>query len=123
MYGDQVLETPKSALLAKVRQLKDEGYRLVQICAIDNGQTTLLYSFAQQGGMTNLEVALAAGESVDSIGDFYPYAFLYENEIADLFGVNVTGMKVDFRGTLYQTSVKAPFQTENSKDEDVGSDG
>ena len=39
----------------------------------------------------------------------YPFSYLYENEVRELFGVKVTGLSVDFKGQLYQTSTKVPF--------------
>ena len=46
---------------------------------------------------------------VPSISSLYWCAFLYENEMHDLFNVRVDGMTVDFHGHLYQTSVKYAF--------------
>ena len=36
-------------------------------------------------------------------------AFLYENEIRELFGVQVDGINVDLQGQLYKTAEKIPF--------------
>ena len=44
-----------------------------------------------------------------SISAIYWCAFLYENELHDLFNVQVEGMAVDFKGHLYETTVKFPF--------------
>ena len=44
-----------------------------------------------------------------SVSSFYWSAFLYENEMHDLFGVIVKGMAVDFHGKLYTTAVPAPY--------------
>jgi ech hydrogenase subunit D len=46
---------------------------------------------------------------VPSISSIYWCAFLYENELHDLFNVQVDGMAVDFHGHLYETAVKFPF--------------
>jgi ech hydrogenase subunit D len=45
----------------------------------------------------------------------YPNAFLYENEIHDLFGVAIKNINIDYRGTLYRTAIKVPFSVENIK--------
>jgi ech hydrogenase subunit D len=45
----------------------------------------------------------------------YPNAFLYENEIHDLFGVGITHIAVDYRGTLYRTALGTPFSIDNVK--------
>ena len=44
-----------------------------------------------------------------SISSIYGCAILYENEIHDLFNVQVDGMTVDFKGNFYKTTVKFPF--------------
>jgi ech hydrogenase subunit D len=46
---------------------------------------------------------------VPSISEFFGAAFLYENEIRELFGIDVTGIGVDLRGQLYKTATKVPF--------------
>jgi ech hydrogenase subunit D len=46
---------------------------------------------------------------VPSISSIYACAFLYENEMHDLFNIKVEGMKVDFHGNLYNTAVKFAF--------------
>ena len=39
-------------------------------------------------------------------------AFLYENEIHDLFGVVITHISIDYQGTLYRTAISTPFSVE-----------
>ena len=46
---------------------------------------------------------------VPSISPIYGCAFLYENEMHDLFNIKVEGMTVDFHGNLYNTTVKFAF--------------
>ena len=46
-----------------------------------------------------------------SISSFYWPAFLYENEMHDLFGITVKGMAVDFKGHLYTTMIPTPYVT------------
>ena len=41
--------------------------------------------------------------------DIFPAAFLYENEIHDLFGIAIEGINHDYNGKLYRTAVEAPF--------------
>jgi ech hydrogenase subunit D len=49
------------------------------------------------------------GAELPSISSFYWSAFLYENEIHDLFGVTVHGMAIDFHGAFYKLAVKTPY--------------
>ena len=50
-----------------------------------------------------------------SIGLIYGNAFLYENEIHDLFGIKIEHMVIDYHGTLYQTRIPAPFSVQTSQ--------
>jgi hypothetical protein len=49
-----------------------------------------------------------------SVSSFFWSAFLYENEMHDLFGVNVKGMALDFHGKLYTTAVPAPYSRKDA---------
>jgi ech hydrogenase subunit D len=70
----------------------------------------LTYSFDRESRLTNLRFqVLAEGARLPSITSIYWCAFLYENELHDLFNVQVDGMAVDFHGHLYETNVKFPF--------------
>lgn len=109
----EMITIGKGELLERVTSLRSSGYRLVQICP-----TTLVdryemnYSFARDLHFTNLRFMVFPGETVPSISLVYWNAFLYENEIHDLFGITVENMTVDYQGKLYRTSVPAPFSVE-----------
>jgi ech hydrogenase subunit D len=106
----------KNDLVGMVAQLFAEGYRLVQIgCTTLPSAYELNYSFDKDYRFKNLRVTAAAGEEVPSISVIYPNAFLYENEIHDLFGVVIKNINIDYRGTLYRTTIQMPFSIENVK--------
>ena len=110
--ADQTFETiPLQALLEKVAELRKQGYRLVQIGATRLPEhVELTYSFDRESRLANLRFQVPAAEArVPSISSIYWCAFLYENELHDLFNVQVDGMAVDFHGHLYETTVKFPF--------------
>ncbi len=70
----------------------------------------LTYSFDRDRQLANLRLQVPAAEArVPSISSIYWCAFLYENEMHDLFNLQVDGMAVDFHGHLYETAVKFPF--------------
>ncbi len=100
-----------AALVARTAQLRKEGYRLVQVGAARlPGGLELTYSFDVQNRAKHLRLQLASEKAaVPSITSVYWAAFLYENELHDLFNVQVDGIAVDFHGTLYQTAIKFPF--------------
>jgi len=112
MTPDQTIEViPLDTLLERVRAMKARGCRLVQICATAlPGQYELTYSFDLAGRLAGLR-AMAPDQDprVPSISSIYACAFLYENEMHDLFNLNVEGMTVNFHGHLYNTAVKFAF--------------
>ncbi len=91
--------------------MRKQGYRLVQIGATRLPEhVELTYSFDRDSRLANLRFQVpAAGARVPSISSIYWCAFLYENELHDLFNIQVDGMAVDFHGLLYETTVKFPF--------------
>ncbi|HOX56583.1 MAG TPA: NADH-quinone oxidoreductase subunit C [Candidatus Paceibacterota bacterium] len=104
---------PVSALLERAGTMHKQGYRLVQIGATRlPEQIELTYSFDRDSRLANLRLHLpATAARVPSISGIYWCAFVYENEVHDLFGVQVDGMAVDFHGHFYETAVKFPFGT------------
>jgi ech hydrogenase subunit D len=112
MKPNQTLEIiPLAALLERVGAERKRGARLVQICATAlPGQFELTYSFDIADGLTSLRVHLPDSDPrVPSITPIYACAFLYENEMHDLFKIKVEGINVDFQGKLYNTTVKYAF--------------
>jgi ech hydrogenase subunit D len=109
---DQTIEViPLESLLPRVKEMHSQNQRLVQICATRlPGSVELTYSFDLSSRLTNFRIQLPETEArIPSITSIYWGAFLYENEIHDLFNVVVEGIAVDFQGHLYQTAVKFPF--------------
>ncbi|SPE56501.1 EchD [Verrucomicrobia bacterium] len=102
---------PVDELLVKVEGLRRQNFRLVQISATRLAeQLELTYSFDLEHRLTNLRLHVPTGDAkVPSITGVYWAAFLYENELHDLFNLQVKGIAVDFQGTLYKTAVKFPF--------------
>ena len=46
---------------------------------------------------------------IPSVSGVYWNALFYENEIHDLFGLNIKGIVLDFKGTFYETKEKFAF--------------
>ena len=53
-----------------------------------------------------------SGPSVPSVSELFPNAFMFENEMHDLFGVEVSGITLDYRGGFYHLHVPAPMAVE-----------
>jgi len=112
MIAEQTFEEiGADALLDRVEDLRRQNYRLVQIGAARLAdQMELIYSFDLERRLVHLRLHVAmAGAEVPSITPIYWGAFLYENELHDLFNLKVNGIAVDFEGNLYKTAVKFPF--------------
>ena len=100
----------KDALLGAVADFHSQGYRLVQICctALEDA-IEINYSFDKDYRFTNLRLTVHPGEEVQSVSIIYWCAFVYENEMKELFGVNIKNIAVDYQGHFYRTAVPAPF--------------
>ena len=89
----------------------NDGYRLIQIhCTKTPEEMFIIYTFEKLDlSCESIKANVQVGDTVQSISKIFHPAFLYENEIHDLYGVNFSGMIVDFQGTLYETAVKQAF--------------
>ncbi|MDN7024606.1 NADH-quinone oxidoreductase subunit C [Methanoculleus sp. FWC-SCC1] len=105
-----IIEIPVTDLLERTRKLHGDGYRLVQIGCTGLAESyEINYSFDKEYRFQNLRITVAPGEEVPSISGIYWGAFVYENEMHDLFGIPVTGMNIDFQGAMIRTGEKHPF--------------
>jgi ech hydrogenase subunit D len=110
----EIIPIQKDALLGAVSDLFAQGYRMVQIgCTTLEHAYELNYSFDKDYHFKNLRVHAQRDDEIQSISVIYPNAFLYENEIHDLFGIAIKNMSVDYKGALYRTAMKTPFSIEN----------
>jgi len=102
----------KHVLIAEVDRMRKYGYRLAQASITKKEKYDVLYSFEKNGELVNLRLLVDIGDSIESVSGIYPYAYLYENEMQDLFGLKIRHINVSFKGNLYHTSVKTPFLNE-----------
>jgi len=110
----EIIPIGKNELVGIVAGLLAEGHRLVQIsCTTLESAYELNYSFDKDYRFKNLRFTVTREEEIQSISVIYPNAFLYENEIHDLFGLAVKNVSVDYHGTLYRTAIKTPYSIEN----------
>ena len=110
--GNVMKEITPDQLLGEVMALKNQNLRLSQICcAYAEEKLHLSYSFANDDTNEYLILRLVIDKETEvcSITEFYPYAFLYENEMKELFGVNVSMINLDYENKLYRISAEAPF--------------
>jgi ech hydrogenase subunit D len=98
-------------LLNEVSKLKADRYRLVAITCTNKEGMELSYSFDREYDFITYRFVIEPTVEIESVSSLYPYAFLYENEIKELFGVIIKNISFDFQNNLYIIPVKTPFQT------------
>ena len=97
-------------LVATAHSLKDEGYRFVQCCAAEvDGRLELTYSFDKDMALKNFRLDVAPAATLESVSSIFPAAFVFENEMHDLFGLEITGISIDFQGAFYEVREKTPM--------------
>ncbi len=103
-----------------VEKMQAEGYRMVQICGVTmTGASQLIYSFDKDMELRNLKVLVPFGTSVKSITPIYWAAFIYENEVHDLFDIEFTDSQLDYKGNFFKLSKKNPWkgpEADNAKE-------
>jgi ech hydrogenase subunit D len=104
------IDTAPAELVAKVTQLKAEGWRLVTCSSVELNETDMevLYHFDKDLVLTNLRVPVKKGASLPSISGVLFGAFLIENEIRDQFGITFDGLVLDYQGKLLNDCVTGP---------------
>lgn len=100
-----------SRLLNIAYEMKEEGFRLVQICCTSLKENYVLnYSFGRDYDFLNYKMKINKDDEVPSISTIFKPAFLYENEIKDLFGIKINHINVDYKGNLYDLEKKTPYK-------------
>jgi ech hydrogenase subunit D len=89
-------------LLHEVQSLQYDGCRLITATCIDNNDGTLdlYYHFDKNYELSNLKLTVPRGSAIPSISKIYFCAVLVENEMKELFGLNVENMAIDYGGHL-----------------------
>lgn len=111
-YNDfPITKVTKDELYTILEEKHLDGYRLAQICSIAfEGYNELIYSVAKDYVMENYKLELPIDEEIKSFSKIYPAATLYENEIKELWGVNVVGMELDYKNNFYRIEKETPFK-------------
>ncbi len=103
-----IIETKE--LVGRAAEYISNGFRLVQICAVTLPDCIELnYSFDKNYLFENLRLLIRPGDEIPSISPVCWSAFLYENEIHDLYGITIKNIIIDYRGNFYRTGVKGAF--------------
>ncbi|MBF0312509.1 MAG: NADH-quinone oxidoreductase subunit C [Oligoflexia bacterium] len=114
-FQDQIVHpTTVAELKAKVQEYKKRDYRMVHIgCSKIKETFEVIYAFDKdylyEGIKLTIDAAAVESTEIPSISDIFMCALIYENEIADLFGLKIKGILIDFKGNFYRTPHKAAF--------------
>lgn len=106
----EIINLSKMELLVECARLAAKEFRLVQILALSTPEgAELTYSFSKEFHMVGLRCSVPKDDSIPSITPIWKGAFLYENEIKDLFGVRIENISVDYQGKFYDIAKEHPF--------------
>jgi len=107
-----------SELVEKVQDLLADGHRLGQICCTKTGdEFELLYSFDKDHVLFNLKMIIAEGQEVRSISNVCWHAFIYENEMHDLFGIEFKHSALDYGGHFFRVAEPTPWNPKKQETE------
>lgn len=102
-------------LIDTCKEYKEKGYRLDQLLPkLERDNTiTLIYTFVMGDEIVNFKIGgIIKNETVvPSVTELFIAAFVFENEAHELYGVNIEGNVLDFKGNFYKfpDSVDAPM--------------
>ena len=107
-----VEEIETRELLDAVTRIHHDEWRLIQICATktEENEYEILYTFGRAYDIRNIRLRIHGEDRVSSITSIYEVAYLYENEIHDLYGIEIDMMNYDFNGRLFRTVIPTPFK-------------
>ncbi|MBO5560933.1 MAG: NADH-quinone oxidoreductase subunit C [Firmicutes bacterium] len=111
-YINRIEEIDYHDLLEKSIEKKRQGYRLSQACAAySGGKLELSYSFADDETLELVTFRLVIDKETEiiSLSEVIPYAAFYENEMKELFGVNIQLIEPDYKNKLYRINTETPF--------------
>ena len=107
-----------SGLVEKVQDLLADGYRLGQMCCTKvEGGFEIMCSFDRDHILLNLKLPVPESMEVTSITNVCWPAFIYENEIHDLFGVDFKHSALDYGGHFFKVSEQTPWNPKEQGEE------
>lgn len=102
-------------LIDMCKEYKEQGYRLDQLLPKleRDDSITLVYTFVKDDDIINFKIGgIVKNETVvPSVTELYIAAFVFENEAHELYGVNIEGNVLDFKGNFYKfpEGIEAPM--------------
>ncbi|MFZ2959827.1 MAG: NADH-quinone oxidoreductase subunit C [Candidatus Ozemobacteraceae bacterium] len=91
-------------LLTEVQYFKEDGWRFVTMtCTAEPEAFDILYHFDKGYILKNIRLRLQPHEPLPSISRVFFPALVIENEIKDLFGIQVDDLLIDYEGRFLIT--------------------
>ncbi len=99
---ENLFEITKDQLLNEVQNMMYDNYRFVTATCVDTGDEHIdvTYHFDKDLQLKNYRIRVERGEEVPSISKIYLCAILVENEMKELFGLNITNIAIDYGGHM-----------------------
>jgi Ni,Fe-hydrogenase III component G len=99
---ENTTEVTLDNLVDQTQRVRQSGARLITATCLDEGDHfDVIYHFDVRGSACHLRLNAPKGAEVPSISGIFPGAFLIENEMKELIGLNVVGMSIDYGGRLF----------------------
>ena len=97
-----LVEIEVDQLLNVTQSMMNKGYRFLTCTCVTNSENMvdITYHFDKDYVMQNYRIVVERSVEVPSISGIYFCALLVENEIKELFGVNVKDIIIDYDGNL-----------------------
>jgi len=93
----------KSEFITEIQKMLGMNYRLGTASCLDLGDRfEVIYHFEQGVDLANIRVHIGKNDSLPSISHIYPSAAIIENEMKELFSINIVGSTIDFKGGMLQ---------------------
>ena len=112
-----ISKTTASGLLSTMQDLEAQGYRLCQACAANTKDGMEVWYSLDKGDhvLKNLILSVPKDMTLQSVTDIFWYAFVYENEMHDLFGITFKNSELDYGGHFYKLAEKTPWKPDAVK--------
>jgi formate dehydrogenase beta subunit len=111
-----VIEVPvtKAEFISEIQKMAKANMRFATATCLNRGdKMEVVYTFENDDlVMTNVRLKVDKGEKIPSISQIYLCALLIENEMRDQFGVEITGIAIDYQSRMLLTedSPQVPLQ-------------
>jgi len=95
------IEISKSELIPRMQEMAASGVRFgTATCLDDKDHFEVIYHLERELEVINIRVKVNKEETLPSISGIYLCAALIENEMRELFGINISDIAIDFEGAM-----------------------